>query len=376
VAVDWTTDRLIERVRERANVPDAGAPSDSHILDVATIELHTRITPFLRSIREGYGLKTTTQALTVGTSDYRIPSDAQGDTIHSLVLVKSDGTERNLTRIEVQDDERWSTNGRVRGYCLIGSKIRLLPAPDTADTLRILYYRRMSELVPLSDCAAIVSIDDGVAGITYDGYLAVNSFYGVPLDIVQAKPPFDLIVDDVDATLTGAQYVIDITSAIGTACQIAGGSGWTPAVGDVVTQGSNSVTVATYNGIPTLFTVTPGFVLTTGAAFASESSVDFGDADTADAEAGDFICQHMTTCVPQIPAELHAALVSATAAQLLVEDGDAQGAAIESANATRIMEAARMVLSPRADGSPRFLVTRNSPTRNRRRRQAGWDSTG
>jgi hypothetical protein len=376
VAVDWTTDRLIERVRERANVPDAGAPSDSHILDVATIELHTRIVPFLRSIREGYGLKTTTQALTVGTADYRIPSDAQGDTIHSLVLVKSDGTERNLTHLEVQDDEHWSTNGRVRGYCIIGSHIRMLPAPDAADTLRILYYRRLSELVSADECAEILVATNTIAQVTYAGYVATQADTGDPFDIVQAKPSFDVLVDGEDASIASTAHSITINSAIGTSVNIAGASGWTPAVGDQVVQGSVVVTVSGTTGLPTIFNVTPGFLLAAGAAFAYQSAATFAglDLDALGVVAGDYLCRHMQTCIPGIPAELHSALVSATAAQLLTEDGDAQGAAIESANTSRIMDAARMVLSPRADGSPKFLIPRNSPTRNRRRRQAGWDS--
>jgi hypothetical protein len=377
VAVDWTTDRLIERVRERANVPDAGAPGDSHILDVATIELHTRITPFLRSIREGYGLKTTTQALTVGTADYRIPSDAQGDTIHSLVLVKSDGTERNLTRLEVQDDEHASTNGRVRGYCLIGSKIRLLPAPDTADTLRILYYRRMSELVPTDECIEVpfASDADGEIQIYYSDYDTIDA--DTEVDIVRGVPAFDLLSDGGTYTATRALQAVTITNiTIAPTIIISAVLDWTPQVGDQLIQGAYSSRVTTvFSTVAFQVADITGFTVAVASVYHTTAVVDPVD-DSAETAVGDFVCLHMQTCVPQIPAELHAALVSATAAQLLAEDGDAQGAAIESANAARIMDAARMVLSPRADGSPRVLVTRNSPTRNRRRRQAGWDSTG
>jgi hypothetical protein len=268
VAWTATSDDLADAIRECAAIPDAGTVTDAEIFRVADREIQTRFVPFMRQVREGYGLTYTSQTLTVGTADYRIPSDAQGGTIQSLVYVDSSGNERNLTRLTIQDDQEWSTNGSVRGYALYGNKIRLFPAPDTADTLRIWYYRRPSKLVALSGAAEIVSIDDAVASITYDGYLAVNSFYGEPLDIVQANPPFDLIVDGVDATLTGSQYAITITSAIGTSTQIAGASGWSPAVGDTVSQGTNSVTV-TFVTTPTIFTVSPGFVLAAGDAFAS-----------------------------------------------------------------------------------------------------------
>jgi hypothetical protein len=371
VPVSYTTETFVEHVRRRANMPDAGSPTDQEILDVANAELATRFVPFLRETAEGYGLKTTTRTLTVGTADYRIPADAQGDAIHSLVLVKSDGTERNLRRLTIQDDEEWSTNGAVRGYCLIGSKIRLLPAPDAADTLRIVYYRRLSSLVPRSSCGEILSISGTDFVLDYSDYVATQDRSGESFDLVQHEPPFDLVFDDTAATISATATAIDITFAAGLAIMIDVGSGWSPTVGDSISQGTVFVEV-TFVTSPTIFTVSETGLLV-GAASAYEITGSFGGASLSDASEGDFVCDHMTTCIPPIPAELHPALVSATAAQLLVEDGDAQGAAMETANAQRIMDAARATLSPRADGSPRFLIPRNSPTRSRLRRQPGWD---
>jgi hypothetical protein len=303
VTVSWTTDTLVSQVRRRAAVPDTGTPTAQEILDVATEEIRTRFVPFIREQREAFGLKTTTRTLTVGTADYRIPSDASGGAIHSLVYVKSDGTERNLVRLTVQDDREWSTNGTVRGYELIDGKVRLYPAPDTADTLRILYFRRPSALVPVSSCFPVASKTSTTVVVT--GTPSWTS--GTPIDVVQYLPHFDQVVDD-----------------------------------NAATRSTSTFTLAS-------------------------------SAPTTDIVAGDYVCLHMETCIPGIPAELHAALVSATAAQILVEEGDAQGAAMETANAQRIMDAARATLSPRADGSPRFLIPRNSPTRSRYRRTAGWD---
>jgi hypothetical protein len=304
VTVSWTTNTLVSQVLRRAALPSAGPPSDQEILDVATEEIRTRFVPFLREIREGYGLTSTTQTLTVGTADYRIPSDASGGAIHSLVYVDSAGNERNLTQLTVQDDQEWSTNGAVRGYALIGDKIRLFPAPDTADTLRILYHRRPSSLVPVNECFPVASKTSTTVTVT--GTPSWTS--GTPVDIVQYLPHFAQVVDN-----------------------------------NAATRSSSTFTLAS-------------------------------SAPTTDIVAGDYVCLHMETCVPGLPAELHAALVSATAAQLLVEDGDAQGAAMEMASCQRIMDAARATLSPRADGSPRFLIPRNSPTRSRLRRQPGWDT--
>lgn len=301
-----TTDDFADAVRECAALPDAGSPSDAEVFRAADREILTRFVPFLRTIRENYGVKTTTQALTVGTSDYRIPSDAQGATLRSLVLVKSDGTERNLTQLQIQDDERWSTNGVVRGFALIDDMVRLFPAPDTADTLRILYYRRPSKLVAVASCFPVASKTSTTVTVT--GTPSWTS--GTPIDIVQANPHFTQVVDNNAATRSGSVFTL------------------------------------------------------------------VSSAPTTDVAVGDYACLHMETCVIGLPAELYYALVSATAAQLLNTDGDAQGFAREMAQCQRIMADARAILSPRIDGAPKFVFARNSPLRARHRRTPTWDSTG
>jgi hypothetical protein len=298
VTVSWTTDTLVDKIRRRASLPDAGTPTDQEILDVATEELLSRFVPFVRSCRENYGVKTTTQTLVVGTSDYRIPSDAQGATLRLVTLVDSAGNERDIDQVPIQYDQFSSTNGTPRGFCVIDDMVRLIPTPDRADTLRLLYYRRPSALVPVASCFPVASKTDTTVVVTGTPSWAS----GTPIDVVQALPHFTTLLDDNAATLATSTFTV--------------------------------------------------------ADSASTSAVAVGD----------YVCLHMETCIPGIPAELHAALVSATAAQLLVEEGDAQGAAMEMSNAERIMNAARATLTPRVDGAPRLIVSSNSPLRSRRRR--------
>jgi hypothetical protein len=370
--VAWTTDDLIAAVRVRAQVPDEGEdsePTDAEILRIAHEEMLSRFVGIIRSARENYLVTSEDIALVEGTQSYRVPRRAHANAIRDAWIVAPSGRMRALRQLDLTDGHYFGgETGEPAGYYLSGAKLVLEPTPSAAMdgySLRVFFYRAPSRLVLTSECAPIVSIADGVAGITYEGYVAVNDFYGVPMDIVQAKPPFDIVVDQADASLTGSQYAIEITTAIGTSCQMAGGSGWTPAIGDIVTQGSNSVTVTGSAGA-TLFTVTPGFVLTTGDAFASESAVDFGDADTADAEAGDFICQHMTTCVPQIPDALWPALVSAVAVQVRLHEADPMGASAEAIQRDEYIKTALASMQPRVDGRAKSIVNIGSVLRRRR----------
>jgi hypothetical protein len=370
-----TSDDLADAIRECAAIPDAGTLTDAEIFRVADREIQTRFVPFMRSLRENYGVKTTEQTLTAGTADYRIPSDAQGGTLRLVTIVDSAGVERNLPQVPLQYDQRWSQNGTPVAFTTIDDKIRLFPTPDTANTLRMLYYRRPSRLVPLSECAEIVSATDTVARITYEGYLATQADTGDPFDIVQAQPHFAVLVDGEAPAINAVSYSITITSAVATAIEISGGSGWTPTVGDVVVQGSTVVTVTAVS-LATIFFVSASG-LSAGAATAYEPTATFTglDLDALGVVAGDYVCRHMETCVVQLPAELYYALVSATAAQLLNSDGDQAGFMREMAQCERIMLNARDILAPRVDGAPRAVVSLNSPLRSGGgRRRSSWDT--
>jgi hypothetical protein len=370
-----TTDDFADAVRECAALPSAGTPTDAEIFRVADREIQTRFVPFMRDLRENFWVTTTTQALTVGTADYRIPSDAQGGTLRMVMVVDSAGVERNLQQVPIQYDARWNQNGRPVAFCIIDDKVRLFPAPDTAETLRMLYYRRPSKLVPLSECAEIISATDTVAKIAYEGYVATQTDTGDPFDIVQAQPHFSVLVDGDEPTIIAATYSIDILFSGGTSVNIDSGSGWSPAVGDAISQGSTTDYVSSVN-TPTIFNVTPGFQLVAGAATAYVPTATFSglDLDALGVVAGDYICRHMETCVVQLPAELYYALISATAAQLLNTDGDQAGFMREMAQCERIMVQARSILAPRVDGAPRVIVSANNPLRSGRRRVGrGWD---
>jgi hypothetical protein len=300
-----TSDDLADAIRECAALPDAGSPTDAEIFRVADREIQTRFVPFMRSLRENYGVKTTEQALTVGTSDYRIPSAAQGGTLRFVTIVDSAGVERNLPQVPLQYDAKWNQNGTPIAFTTIDDKIRLFPSPDTANTLRMLYYRRPSKLVAVSSCFPVASKTSTQVVVT--GTPSWTS--GTPIDVVQANPHFAQVIDH-----------------------------------NAATRSSSTFTIA--------------------------SSVA-----TTDVAVGDYVCEHMTTCVVGLPAELYYALVSATAAQLLNSDGDNAGFAREMAQCERIMLNARDTLAPRVDGAPRTIVGLNSPLRSGGgRRRSSWDT--
>lgn len=294
-----TSDDLADAVRERAALPDAGSPLDAEIFRVADNEIQTRFVPFIRSLRENYGLTSSDTTLTVGTADYRIPSDSQGGSLRYVQIVDSSGVETNLPQVPIQYDQFTNTNGVPKGFAIVNDKVRLFPTPDTANTLRLFYYRRPSKLVAVASCFPVASKTSTDVVVT--GTPSWTS--GTSIDVVQGVPHFAVLIDGNAATRSGSTFTV------------------------------------------------------------------VNSASTADVATTDYVCEHMTTCVVQLPAELYYALVSATAAQLLNQDGDGAGFAREMAQCERIMAQAKALLAPRVDGAPQLIVGVNSPLRSGRRRR-------
>lgn len=367
----WTTDVLVESVRRLAQLPDTGSFSAQEILNAAHALILTRLAPAIRSIRENYGLTYQDTAFVAGQAAYRTPSRAQADTLRDILRVDAAGRAHPLVQLTTQ---QWvardpTERGTPSAFAVIGSKVHVHPAPaDASETLRLYFHRRASRLVPVDECALVLFVDGQTAktGAYPDGFDFSSTF-----DIVQGQPAFDVLVDDEAFDPSATQYEIEITTAGGTSVQIAGGSGWSPSVGDLVVQGS-IVCVVTFVTTPTIFSVSPGFQLAAGAAFGVVGGADFGaDVDLTEVQEGDYLCQHMTTCVPGIPAEMHRALEHATAAQMLIEDDDLRSAAAMQEIADRALADALGMMTPRVEARAKAIINRSSPLRAGRRRAWG-----
>jgi hypothetical protein len=366
-----TSDDLADAIRECAALPDAGTLTDAEIFRVADRAIQMRFVPFMRDLRENFWTKTSDTTMTVGTADYRIPSDAQGATVRLVTIVDSAGVERHLPQVPMQYDERWNQSGEPVAFCIFDDKVRLFPAPSVANTLRLVYYRRPSKLVAVSACMPVLEVE-GTTVLRIGSYASFGETGTYSIDVVQANPHFTSVVDGASGVLSSTGTAINIASAIGLAITIDAGSGWTPEVGDIVSQSSVEYSITTVTSA-TIFRV-GATGLAAGAAFGFENAVTIAAGGLTSVTAGDYISEHMETCVVQLPAELYYALVSATAAQILNSDGDAEGYARESTECDRLMANARSILAPRADGAPKLIVGHNSPLRGGSRRRYGWDT--
>jgi hypothetical protein len=95
-------------------------------------------------------------------------------------------------------------------------------------------------------------------------------------------------------------------------------------------------------------------------------------ASTSEVSVGDYVCLHMETCVPGVPAELHACLIGMGAAALLRKEGFLPEYQAEQADAEQQLARVISMMENRADKAPNFIINRSSTLRGSRRRVSWW----
>lgn len=97
----------------------------------------------------------------------------------------------------------------------------------------------------------------------------------------------------------------------------------------------------------------------------SGTTVTLSSALPASVSAGDYVCLAGESPVPQIPVELHPLLAERTVFRCLQALGDKKAPFYEQM-AEKLRTTALNILTPRVDGSPRYLINRRGPGFGRR----------
>jgi len=79
-----------------------------------------------------------------------------------------------------------------------------------------------------------------------------------------------------------------------------------------------------------------------------------------DLEVGDYICEEHSCIVPQLPDDLHIALVERTCARILAAIGDQQGLAASNAKLQEIEKRQGTLVDDRSEGNPQKITARHS----------------
>lgn len=302
----FTSTELLASLKRRGVIPSSASTfSASDFFKVVDEEIQTYIVPLLMEVREEYLVYSEDIDVTTGTNEYYIPERAIAGKLRDVTFDDGSGTFKSLSRIEPEQ-----ANASLVGtscYYLQGNQI-VFPGTVGTGTMRVSYYRRPNRIVATDAVGQVDAIDTDLARITFTA-TPPSTFVTDPTDpplydFIKGKPGFDTIAQDL--------YPLNIS----------GGYGYF------------SLELAGTEYLP------------------------------SDLAVGDYVCLAQESPIPQIPVELHPLLAERVTATILHALGDAKAdTAYRVANE---MEARLLkVLSPRTEGSSRYVSNKYGVGRNR-----------
>lgn len=220
--ITYNTESLIAAVKRKTQLPANSQPtfSDQDIIDFANEELSSGVVPQLLSVRENYFAMTKQVDLTLGKSQYEIPSRAIGQQIIDVWFYGTDGTRRVLTMIDYSQAPIYfyqnNLNGNPQAFSIIGNNIEVYPTPSTSSGYLVITYSVSPGLLVLStECGQITAIDSTTGSITISPTPSSLGFTaGVSLDFVRGRSGFNPLSIEVPIISTTTNDVVVSTSYI------------------------------------------------------------------------------------------------------------------------------------------------------------------
>jgi hypothetical protein len=267
--------------------------------------------PLVLRTQEEFLVRSASVPLVAGVARYRLPRKAIGGRLREVTVTVGSSV-RVLPRVDRGRAEEWpaaATQGIPGAWYLEAGCVVLVPTPSTASVaLTMAYYSRPGRLALTTTCGLVsgVETDAPSAGRTRYTYGGVSGGLSGVVDAVAGTPPFEHLAVDLSGT----------------------------------------------HASTTTFHVASTSVPPEGIA------------------AGDYLCPQDTSCLVQLPVELHPVLVAKCAAAILLQLGFSGEAQAQAANAARLEAGALEVLTPRSDGNPKKAV--GGVFAGLRRWQRGW----
>jgi len=305
----YTTTDLLASVRRRAQLPAAnGALTTTDLLALADLAHQTVTAPLLRSVREEYGVISESVTIVSGQRAYPIPTRAEAGSLRDVIAVST------------------STGAEVQ--------LPYIPPEDRP------FYREAASPWWDAPCA-----------YTVEG----NDIEILPTPTTQLASTYMLRM----------RYYLRVGRFVETsACDV------------VLTYSAPTVTTTAASVFSTgdfvdVIGASPPFrprvigsdVTVVGAAVDLDAASAILEAPVA----GDYVCATDTTCVLQMPVELHRVLETATVAEVYRALGYQAELDREMALLQGQMQAVRVLMEPRTEGGTRVILNPRSTLRRGRR---------
>jgi hypothetical protein len=213
---DYTATALVADMLRRGYVPSGSSTFTTPVLlGLMSDELRGYVVELLRESGGEHLVVPHTLSVTPGRTEYRLPPRAVANGVRKVAVVL-DGLEVQLPQLHPSALDRG-----LQGYYLRGAHLVLWPAPLSAQTLRVDYLLRPSQLVSTGHVTVTA-----VAEVGTDTVLTLSAASPASVvDVVRASAPFDVLAVSAAGVPSGPGFTLTLPTAslIGT-----------PEVGDYV----------------------------------------------------------------------------------------------------------------------------------------------
>jgi len=211
---NYTTTELLADIKRKAFVPISQITfDDPALLSVCDEEIQTGIVPLLMSVREEYLVDYVLLPVDGTTASFDIPSRAIGAKLRNVTILVNptvqaeQPNERSLPEINAEDavfNNYFNNFLALQAFFLRDNQVILSPAASSfaGQTLKLYYFKRPNKLILTSACSQITSVSSNQAIVNLvPTNFGTGGTLSITVDVVKAKPPFELMTMDLDITI-------------------------------------------------------------------------------------------------------------------------------------------------------------------------------
>lgn len=301
----YFTDDLVSALKRYSYFPEAQQTlQSSDLISILNDELTLNLAAELMKVRINHFLTSKTVSTTANVPRIVIPERAIGSTIKNIYLVDGAGGRTPIVYGDVDVLEGAAAGAASpTDFLFSGDEIILVPTPSGVSNLEIWFYRMLSKLVLTASCAKITAVSSlaGTTTFTVNTDLTGSLSIGDKVDFVSGKSPFLSWADDVTITAISA----------------------------------TQIQVAT-------------------------TDVD-DESGAVEPIANDYICPAGTSCIPQIPRELHPVLVQMGVVSMMQPIAHLPKYQLAKDRLERMRDSAFKLIVHRVEMQPELLVDNESP---------------
>lgn len=313
--IDFTTTALLNAVKFDAMIPASQLLyQDADILSILTRELLSDIVPLLMSVREEYLVSLYDQAIVATQSIYAISPRAFGTKLRDVVLVNAQGLELPLPRADMDVNKHQYTGifppyVYRRSFYFRDDKVVIFPDASVLSPFTLrMKIFRRPNMLVATTAAGQITGFNATSKTVNIGNLPSSWTTSSQFDFINGNPPFNSRGDD------AAIMAIDSTNKI----------------------------------------------LTFSAALPTDLAI------------GDWVALSGQSPIAQIPFEVHNLLSQRGVIKILEGLKDAQGLQMAADVYKDMVDKFKLIVTPRADGSPKRIVRGSVLFGGGRRRSAWW----